>query len=389
MSEFTPHISSRVQALQPSMIRRFFDLMEGMKDCISLGVGEPDFQTPWHVRDAAIYSLERGHTKYSPNAGLTTLRRAIARYLERRMNLSYDPLTEILVTVGGSEAIDLAMRAIVEPGDEVLVPQPSFVCYTPIATLAGATPVMLETTEDTLFRLTAAQVRAAITPKTRVLVLPYPCNPTGGILPKQNLEEIAAVIRETNIMIITDEIYAEQTYGGTHVSIASLPGMRERTIFVGGLSKSHAMTGWRMGYACAPKTIAKEMTKIHQFAIMCAPTTSQYAAIEALDMGDDDVVRMREDYNMRRRLFVEGLRKIGLTCFEPEGAFYAFPNITATGLSSNAFAEGLLQAERVAVIPGGAFGASGEGYVRCCYATSTAELQEALARMDRFVGSLR
>lgn len=381
-----PYINSRVRGLKPSGIRRFFDLMETLKDedCISLGIGEPDFQTPWNIRDAAIYSLERGYTKYSPNAGLTALRRAISRYTERRFGLSYAYDKEILVTVGGSEGIDLAMRTLIEQGDEVIIPEPSFVCYVPMALMAGGTPVIIETKEENRFRITAAELKAAITPKTRVLVLPYPCNPTGGIMEREDLDEIAAVLREhKDIMIISDEIYAELTFGLKHVSIASL--LRDRTVFIGGLSKSHSMTGWRMGYACGHPNVISQMTKVHQFAVMCAPTTSQHAAIEAFENSDNELERMRDDYDYRRRLFVEGIRALGLTCFEPQGAFYAFPNITQKGLSSNEFCEQLLVAEHVAMIPGTAFGESGEGFARCCYATSAAELKTALERIDRFL----
>ena len=379
-----PYINSRVRNLKPSGIRRFFDLMQNTKDCISLGIGEPDFQTPWHVRDTAIYTLERGFTKYSPNAGLMSLRRAVSRYTERRFGLSYAYDREVLITVGGSEAIDLAVRTLVEPGDEVIIPEPSFVCYVPIVTIAGASPVIIETKEENCFRLTAAELRAAITSKTRALILPYPCNPTGGIMESRDLEALAAVLREhPNIMIISDEIYAELTFGLEHTSMASL--LRDRTVFVGGLSKSHSMTGWRMGYVCAHPEIIGQMTKIHQFAVMCAPTTSQYAAIEALDNGDGDVARMRDEYDHRRRFFVEGLRTLGLKCFEPRGAFYAFPNITGHGLSSADFCERLLVEHRVAVIPGAAFGDSGEGFVRCCYASSSSELQTALERIGRFL----
>ncbi|MCL1820789.1 MAG: aminotransferase class I/II-fold pyridoxal phosphate-dependent enzyme [Oscillospiraceae bacterium] len=379
-----PRVSSRVLQVKPSGIRRFFDLMENMKDCISLGIGEPDFQTPWHIRDAAIYTLEKGLTKYTPNAGYKALRQAISRYAERSFGLSYNYDNEILVTVGGSEAIDIAMRALTNPGDEVIIPEPSFVCYVPITIMAGAAPVIIETKEENRFRLTAAELRAAITPKTRVLILPYPCNPTGGIMEAEDIEAITAVLREhPDIAVISDEIYAELTYGLKHTSIASY--LRDRTVFIGGLSKSHAMTGWRMGYACGHSDVISQMMKIHQFAIMCAPTTSQYAAIEALDKGDGDVERMRDDYDYRRRFFVESLRSLGLTCFEPQGAFYAFPNVAASGLSSGDFCEKLLVEQKVAMIPGNAFGESGEGFARCCYATSAAELKTALERIDKFL----
>ncbi len=372
-------------AIPPSGIRKFFDIVAERKDAISLGVGEPDFVTPWHIRDAGIYSLEKGHTYYTSNAGMMPLREAVCRYLSRRFSVTYDPKTEVLITVGGSEAIDLAVRSLIAPGDEVLVPEPSFVCYTPCVTLAGGTAVPVVTREEDDFRLTAKQLRAAITPRTKLLIFPFPNNPTGGIMEKADLEEIADVLRETNILVLSDEIYGELTYGAQHTSIASIEGMQERTVLVSGFSKAYAMTGWRLGYACGPVPLIKLMTKIHQYAIMSTPTTSQYAAIEALENGDDDIAAMREEYNHRRRLMVNGFRKMGLSCFEPRGAFYVFPSIRETGLSSEAFAETLLEEENVAVVPGNAFGSSGEGFIRCSYAYSVKNITEALTRISRFV----
>ncbi len=378
-------LNTRAAQIPPSGIRKFFDIVASRKDAISLGVGEPDFVTPWHIRDAGIYSLERGHTYYTSNAGMLQLRQSVANYLSRRFHLSYDPNGEILITVGGSEAIDLAVRSLIGPGDEVLVPQPSFVCYSPCVTLAGGTPVPIVTKEEDEFRLTADALRSAITPKTKLLVFPFPNNPTGGIMEKEHLLEIAEVLKDTDIIVLSDEIYAELTYGAQHVSIASLPGMKERTILVSGFSKAYAMTGWRLGYACGPKPVIGLMTKIHQYAIMSTPTTSQYAAIEALDHGDEDIALMREEYNHRRRLMVEGFRNMGLSCFEPKGAFYVFPSIKETGLSSTEFAEKLLDEENVAVVPGDAFGKSGEGFIRCSYAYSVKNITEALSRIERFV----
>ncbi|MBQ9914862.1 MAG: aminotransferase class I/II-fold pyridoxal phosphate-dependent enzyme [Clostridia bacterium] len=356
-----------------------------MKDAISLGVGEPDFVTPWHIRNEAIYSLEKGRTYYTSNAGLLELRRELSLYMERKIGVSYDPAGEVLVTVGGSEAIDLCIRALVNPGDEVLVPEPSFVCYKPCAVLAGAVPVPIVTKNEDRFKLTKKALEAAITPKTKLLVLPYPNNPTGGIMTREDLEEIASVLRDKNIFVLSDEIYGELTYGTEHTSIASLPGMRERTIVVNGFSKSYAMTGWRLGWAAAPREIMSLMTKIHQYAIMCAPTASQYAAIEAVKNGDDDIARMREEYNYRRKVIVDGFNKMGLSCFTPEGAFYVFPSVQSTGLSSDDFAEKLLREQKIAVVPGTAFGDSGEGFIRCSYAYSIANINEALERIDRFV----
>lgn len=359
-----------------------------MKDAISLGVGEPDFDTPWHIREEGIYSLERGRTFYTANAGLRDLRVEIHNYLERRCGLSYDPDKEVLVTVGGSEAIDLAMRAMLDPGDEVLVPQPSFVSYVPCTVLAGGVAVPIPLEEKDEFRLTAKKLREKITPKSKILVLPFPGNPTGAVMRKEHLEEIAKVVEEHDLFVLSDEIYGELTYGEEHVSIASLPGMKERTVLINGFSKAFAMTGWRLGYACAPQVILKQMLKIHQFAIMCAPTTSQYAAIDAMKNSDEDVKHMRESYDQRRRYLLHAFEEMGLECFEPQGAFYAFPSIKRFGMSSDEFANRLLQEEKVAVVPGTAFGDSGEGYLRISYAYSLKSLKEALGRLGRFVERL-
>ncbi|MEA4934486.1 MAG: aminotransferase class I/II-fold pyridoxal phosphate-dependent enzyme [Lawsonibacter sp.] len=369
-------LNEKIQGVKPSGIRKFFDILEEMSDAISLGIGEPDFVTPWHIRDAGIYSLERGHTKYTSNAGMLQLRREVAAYLNRRFDLQYDYNGQILVTVGGSEAIDLALRVMLNPGDEVVVPSPSFVCYGPLAEMAGGVPVYVE-------------LKAAITPKTKVLVLPFPSNPTGGIMERRDLEAIAEVLRGTNIMVLSDEIYAELTYGQRHVSMANITDMYERTVVVNGFSKSHAMTGWRMGYVCAPKPIIGAMTKLHQFGIMSAPTTSQYAAVEAMRNGDGDIEHMREEYDRRRRYLVENLNRIGLTCFEPKGAFFVFPCIQSTGLTSEEFCERFLMEEKVAVIPGSAFGPGGEGFVRACYAASMRDIAESISRMDNFLTNLR
>ncbi|MBE7025773.1 MAG: aminotransferase class I/II-fold pyridoxal phosphate-dependent enzyme [Ruminococcaceae bacterium] len=371
--------------IPPSGIRKFFDIVAERKDAISLGVGEPDFVTPWHIRDAGIYSLEKGHTYYTSNAGMLPLRESVCRYLSRRFSLSYNPKNETLITVGGSEAIDLAVRSLITAGDEVLVPEPSFVCYTPCVTLAGGKAVPVITRAEDDFRLTADCLREAITPRTKLLVFPFPNNPTGGIMEKKDLEEIAAVLRDTNILVLSDEIYGELTYGLAHTSIASIEGMQERTVLVSGFSKAYAMTGWRLGYACGPAPLIQLMTKIHQYAIMSTPTVSQYAAIEALENGDDDIAAMREEYDHRRRLMVDGFRNMGLSCFEPRGAFYVFPSIRETGLSSTEFAEKLLEEENVAVVPGNAFGESGEGFIRCSYAYSVKNITEALNRIARFV----
>ncbi len=360
-----------------------------MEDAISLGVGEPDFDTPWHIRDEGIYSLEKGRTFYTSNAGLKELKIEIAGYMNRKYSLTYDYNKEILVTVGGSEAIDIAMRAMLDPGDEVLIPQPSYVSYEPCCVLANGTPVIIELQDKNEFRLTAEELEAAVTPKTKLLVLPYPNNPTGAIMEKKDLEAVAEVIKKHDLFVLSDEIYSELTYQTDHVSIASLPGMWERTIVINGFSKSHAMTGWRLGYACGPKVILEQMLKIHQFAIMCAPTTSQYAAVEAMKNGDGDVAMMREEYNGRRRYVLKRFRDMGLSCFEPFGAFYAFPCISEFGMSSDDFASELLNAKKVAVVPGTAFGRSGEGFIRISYAYSLEDLKEALDRVQEFVEELR
>ncbi len=377
-------LSKTAQQIKPSGIRKFFDLLDSMEDVVGLTVGQPDFATPWHIREAGIESLKQGKTYYTSNSGLMPLRQAISDYLTRRFNLQYDPHDEILVTVGGSEAIDLAMRALLDPGDEVIIPVPSFVCYEPIAAMAGGVPVMLTTREEDQFKLRANDLKAAITSRTKLLVLPFPNNPTGAIMTEEELEEIAEVLRGTDIMVLSDEIYAELTYGRRHVSVASLPDMRERTVVVSGFSKSHAMTGWRMGYTAAPKEVTAQMTKIHQYGIMSAPTTSQYAAIEAMIHGDDDVVYMVEEYNRRRRYLVNGLHELGLACFEPEGAFYAWPNISGFGMTSEEFCEKLLYEEKVALVPGTAFGECGEGYARISYAYSVQHIAKALERLEQF-----
>ena len=381
-------INPVVSAIPPSGIRKFFDLVSEMKDAISLGVGEPDFVTPWSIREAGIFSLEKGQTYYTSNSGLKELREEISHYLNRKYHLTYHPESEILVTVGGSEAIDLCIRSLVSAGDEVLIPEPSFVCYTPCVRLAGGTPVPIITKEDDDFRLTAAQLKAHITPKTKLLVLPYPNNPTGAIMKKSDLEEIAAVLRDTDILVLSDEIYSELTYDCVHTPFASLPDMQERCILINGFSKQFAMTGWRLGYAVGPAPVIAAMTKVHQFAIMSAPTTSQYAACEALRNCDEDVHAMVQQYNHRRRFILKSFREMGLSCFEPLGAFYVFPSIKNTGLTSVEFANRLLQKEKVAVIPGTAFGESGEGYLRCAYAYSLSTIEEALVRINRFVRSI-
>ena len=385
MIDYNSVISRRVQNIKPSGIRKFFDILETMTDAISLGVGEPDFQTPWHIRDAGIYSLEKGFTKYTSNAGMMDLRREICKYLERRFQLCYDPDSQVLVTVGGSEAIDLAIRCITNPGDEILVPEPSFVCYGPIAELASGVPVPIPLVADNEFRLSPEQLEAVITPKTKALVLPYPSNPTGGIMERADLEALVPILKKHGIVVISDEIYAELTYGTHHVSMANIPEMYDQTLVVNGMSKSYSMTGWRLGYVCGPRELIAQMTKIHQYAIMSAPTTSQYAAVEALKNGDEDIERMKEEYDGRRRYLVDGLNKLGLSCFEPKGAFYVFPCIRSTGFGSNEFCERLLEEEKVAVVPGNAFGESGEGFVRCSYAYSVEQITEALRRIERFV----
>ena len=379
-------ISPVVKEIPPSGIRKFFDIAAEMEDAISLGVGEPDFVTPWHIRDEGIYSLEKGRTYYTSNAGLKELRVEITKYLGRRFSLKYEPLSQVVVTVGGSEAIDLCIRSLVGVGDEVLIPEPSFVCYRPITALAGGTPVSMVTKQENDFRLTADELRAAITPRTKVLVLPFPNNPTGAIMSKADLESIAEVLRGTDIVVLADEIYAELTYGDErHFSIAQIPDMYERTVIVSGFSKAYAMTGWRLGYACGHPDLIKAMTKVHQFAIMSAPTLAQYAAIEALRNGDEDIEMMREEYNMRRNVIVKGFNDMGLECFEPKGAFYAFPCIKSTGMSSDEFCEKLLMEKKVAVIPGNAFGECGDGFIRCSYAYSIDNINEALNRIEAFV----
>lgn len=378
-------LSDEVKKMKPSGIRKFFDLAATMDGVISLGVGEPDFQTPWTVRKAAVDSLERKRMVYTANSGMAELRQEISNYIQRKYDVSYHPEDEVIVTVGGSEAIDLAIRAVVNPGDEVLVVEPSFVCYKPIVELMHGVAVPISTKLENKFKLTAQELREHITDRTKLLILPYPNNPTGGIMTREDLEAIAEVLRDTNILVLSDEIYSELTYGRKHVSIASLEGMQERTIYVSGFSKAFAMTGWRLGYVCAPKPLAQQMLKIHQYAIMSAPTLSQHAAIVALRECDQEVQKMVDEYNMRRRMLVDGFNRIGLTCFDPEGAFYIFPCIRSTGMTSEEFCEALLQEEKVAVVPGNAFGDSGEGFVRVSYAYSLKHLQEALRRMERFV----
>lgn len=383
-------LSETIVTIKPSGIRKYFDIVSEMNDpdVISLGVGEPDFETPWHIRDEGIYSLEKGRTFYTANAGLLELREEINRYLNRRFHISYDPKEEILVTVGGSEAIDIALRAMVDPGDEVIIPQPSYVSYEPCAILAGANPVIIELKNENQFRLTAAELEAAITDKTKVLILPFPNNPTGAVMERRDLEEIAKVIAKHDIFVLSDEIYAELCYTDKHVSIVNIPGMWERTILINGFSKSYAMTGWRLGYACGPRQIIEQMYKIHQFCIMCAPTTSQYAAIDALKNGDADVQMMRDSYNQRRRYLVNAFKEMGLPCFEPFGAFYIFPCVKQFGMTSDEFASRLLHEEKLAVVPGNAFGDSGEGFLRISYAYSLENLRNAIGRLGRFVARL-
>ncbi len=382
-------IADKCAEIKPSGIRKFFDIVSEMKDAISLGVGEPDFDTPWHIRDEGIYSLEKGRTFYTSNAGLKELKIEICNYLKRKQGITYDYNHEVLVTVGGSEAIDIAMRAMINPGEEVLIPQPSYVSYEPCAILADAKPVIINLKAENEFRLTAQELRDTITDKTKLLVLPFPNNPTGAIMERKDLEEIAEVIIEKDIYVLSDEIYSELTYKGEHVSIASLPGMQERTILINGFSKAYAMTGWRLGYACGPREIIGQMTKIHQFAIMCAPTTSQYAAVEALKNGDEDVKEMRTAYNQRRRFLMNAFKEMGLECFEPYGAFYVFPCIKEFGMTSDEFATRFLEEEKVAVVPGTAFGDSGEGFLRISYAYSLENLKVAIGRLERFVNKLR
>ena len=378
-------LSEKVKVIKPSGIRKFFDIVSEMPDAISLGVGEPDFETPWHIREEGVYSLERARTHYTSNAGLKELKEEIAHYLKRRFALNYNPANEVLVTVGGSEAIDVAMRAMLNPGDEVLIPQPSYVAYLPCTTLADGVPVIINLQEKNQFKLTAEELEAAITPKTKILVLPFPNNPTGSVMNREDLAKIAEVILRHDLWVVSDEIYSELSYQEEHVSIASLPGMAERTIVINGFSKSYAMTGWRLGYAAGPANVISQMTKIHQFCIMCAPTTSQFAAVEALRNGDPDVAHMKETYNQRRRYLMHAMREMGIDCFEPFGAFYIFPNISRFGMTSDEFATKLLMKEQVAVVPGTAFGDCGEGFVRISYAYSLERLKKAMERIARFI----
>lgn len=381
-------LSKTVEELKPSGIRKFFDIVTEMKDAISLGVGEPDFDTPWRVRDEAIYSLERGRTFYTSNTGLVELRETISEYLYNKYDLSYDPDSEILVTVGGSEAIDIGLRAVINPGDEVLIPQPSFVSYEPCAIMAGAKSVPIPLKEENEFRLTADELRSFITDKTKILILPFPNNPTGAVMEKSDLDEIYKVIIEKDILVMTDEIYAELTYGTKHISLASYPKMKERTIYINGFSKAYAMTGWRLGYACGPKEILEQMKKIHQYAIMCAPTNSQYAAIKAIKECEDEVIAMREEYDMRRKYLMQRLKQMDIPCFEPFGAFYIFPNISKFGFTSEEFATKLLESQKLATVPGTAFGDCGEGFLRISYAYSMEMLKEGMDRLEKFVNGL-
>ncbi len=381
-------LSDRITEIPSSGIRKFFDIVSEMKDAISLGVGEPDFDTPWHIREEGIYSLEKGRTFYTSNAGLKELKTEICSYLSRRFEVAYDPDHEVMVTVGGSEAIDIALRAMLNPGDEVLIPQPSYVSYVPCTILANGVPVIIDLEAKDQFKLTKEKLLEKITPKTKVLILPFPNNPTGAVMNASELKEIADIVLEKDLFVISDEIYAELTYGGDHSTIAAFPGMRDRTVLINGFSKSYAMTGWRLGYAAAPRLILEQMLKIHQFAIMCAPTTSQYAAVAALRDGDKDVAVMRESYDQRRRYLMHAFQEMGLECFEPNGAFYMFPSIKRFGMTSDEFATQLLMEEKVAVVPGTAFGDCGEGYLRISYAYSLKSLKEALSRMDRFIKKL-
>ncbi|MBQ3557939.1 MAG: aminotransferase class I/II-fold pyridoxal phosphate-dependent enzyme [Agathobacter sp.] len=382
-------LSSTIVNIKPSGIRKFFDIAAEMDDVISLGVGEPDFDTPWHVRDEGIYSLEKGRTSYTSNAGLKELKEEIAKFLKRRYDLTYDPVKEMIVTVGGSEGIDICMRAMLDPGDEVLIPQPSYVSYEPCAILANGTPVIIELKAENEFRLTAEELEAAITPKTKLLVLPFPNNPTGAIMERKDLEAIAEVILKHDLYVLSDEIYSELTYTDNHVSICNLPGMKERTVLINGFSKSHSMTGWRLGYACGPEVIIKQMLKIHQFAIMCAPTTSQYAAVEAMRNGDADVQEMKMEYNVRRKYLLKRFAEMGVDCFEALGAFYVFPCIKEFGMSSDDFATAMLKSKKVCVVPGTAFGDCGEGFLRISYAYSMENLKIAMDRFEEFVNELR
>ena len=390
MINYKKILSSTVQEIKPSGIRKFFDIANTMEDVISLGVGEPDFRTPWQVRSAGIHSLEQSNTRYTSNKGLETLREEIALYTERKYGVTYEPMREILVTVGGSEAIDMTIRAITDPGDEIIIPQPSYVCYEPITKLSGGVPVIINTKAENDFKVTPEELRAAITERTKALILPYPCNPTGAIMEREDLEKLAEVLDGTDIIVISDEIYAELTFDGIrHTSVASIPGMRERTILINGFSKAFSMTGWRLGYACGPEPLLNEITKIHQYAIMCAPTISQYAAIEALRSCDDVVRDMVEEYDMRRKLIVKGFNKLGLTCREPKGAFYAFPSIQSTGLTSEEFCERLLYSKKVAVVPGTAFGDSGEGFIRASYCYSLLHIERAPHLIGEFLEELK
>lgn len=382
-------LADKVVQIKPSGIRKFFDIVSEMEDAISLGVGEPDFDTPWHIRDEGIYSLEKGRTFYTSNAGLKELKQEVVHYIKRKQGIEYDAGAEVIITVGGSEAIDIGLRAMLNPGDEVLIPQPSYVSYEPCVVLADGVPVIINLKAENEFRLTAKELKEAITDKTKVLILPFPNNPTGAIMERKDLEEIAEVIIENDLFVMSDEIYAELTYKGEHVSIAAIPGMRERTILINGFSKAYAMTGWRLGYACGPKAIIEQMVKIHQFAIMCAPTTSQYAAVEALKNGDNDVQEMREAYNQRRRYLMNAFREMGLECFEPFGAFYVFPSIREFGMTSDEFASRFLEEEKVAAVPGTAFGDCGEGFLRISYAYSLDNLKVAIGRLKNFVERLR
>jgi aminotransferase len=386
--DYSKILSKTIVETQKSGIRKYFDLLDGMSDVVGLTIGQPDFVTPWHIREAGIESLEKGKTYYTSNAGTLELRQEIDTYLNRRFGLSYDPEAEMIVTVGGSEAIDIALRAVLEAGDEIIVPTPSFVCYAPLARMAGGTPVILETTAKDRFKLTPEALKAAITPRTKMLVLPYPNNPTGAIMTKEELEDIAEILRDTNILVLSDEIYAEMTYGRKHVSFASLEGMKERTILVSGFSKSYAMTGWRLGYLCAPRELTDQMLKIHQYAIMSSPTTAQFAAVEALRNGDGDIKMMVDEYNRRRRYIYKGLKDIGIDSFEPEGAFYIFPNIGQFGLSGEEFCNRLLYEKKCAIIPGEAFGKGGEGFARISYAYSIEHITQALERIEAFVKTL-
>lgn len=388
MIDYSKILSDRIRNVKPSGIRKFFDLLNGADDVVGLTVGQPDFPTPWHVSEKAIESIERGKTYYTANSGLVELREGIAQYLLRRFSLKYEPKDEIITTVGGSEAIDVSLRAVINPGDEVILPLPAFVCYEPIIELCGGVPVIIQTKAENKFKLTADELKAAITPKTKLLVLPFPNNPTGAILEKHELEEIAKVLKNTNIAILSDEIYAELTYGKKHVSIASIEGMRERTIIASGFSKAYAMTGWRLGYIAAPREFVAEIYKIHQYGIMCAPTASQFAGLEAINNGDDDIEFMKAQYNSRRVILLDGLRQLGFSCFEPEGAFYAFPKVAINGMTSEQFCERLLNEGRVAIVPGTAFGACGEGFARISYAYSNAHIAEALERMEKFLKTI-